>query len=257
MKQSIKTVGWSLAIFVAFYLILYFSTERYRCVSMDILPHWSYFWSLKPVTVIALFIALVFCFVAVFASRKFRWGMPVSALVLLSLLLFYRHIIIQSRGSSACGSCANHMHHICSYFTQWAEFDKPSASTRLPNSTEFQDFLDMLATNGYPHLKDQNCAGYRLSTLKTGYAFVGGGLSLNTVIEKQPLLAFCDAACHPKPFDRLQHAMIGTGSTPDGGNTDELVALIKNAIRQAQSGEVPYSLEAVEVMKEQLRKRGR
>ena len=128
--------------------------------------------------------------------------------------------------------------------------------THLPKSTEFQDFLDMMVDNGYEHVGYQYCAGHRLSDLKTGYAYVGGGLSLQTVIDQNPLIAFCDVDCHPEPFDRDQHAMIGVDSTPNCVDTGELVELIQQAIRKAESGAIPYTEEAVEVMREQLRSRG-
>lgn len=246
MKQGSKEAVLIACAFAAFWTVLHRTTHEY-----------SMFVWIDRTVLISMGLALAVCVIGLALSLRLRFAAPVAIGVLVLLFFPCRRAIVHDRALSANSSCANHIHHICSPFMQWVVFEKPSMDIALPDSTEFQDFLDMVATNGHPCIRYQYCCGYKLSDLRTGYAYVGGGLKLKTVVEQQPIIAFCDAACHPPPYDRDQHIMRGAGGTPDCTNTKSLIRALQKAIARADSGEIPYSPAAVEVMREQIRRRQR
>ncbi len=98
-----------------------------------------------------------------------------------------------------------------------------------------------------------SCPGRRRAGSATGYVFVGGGLPMRLAEEKNALLAFCAAECHPPPLD-IQHAFFAPG-TRERCATARMIEFISEALRQARTGEVPYSAEAIELLQSEKRKR--
>ncbi|MGB0580246.1 MAG: hypothetical protein ACPGVU_11140 [Limisphaerales bacterium] len=153
-------------------------------------------------------------------------------------------------------SCANHS-------LQWRNsfrvtFDPvlaTNAGYQLTNTTEFDDVLTMFEWVRRKPRERFNlyCPGQKSSGTVTGYRFVGGGLPLRQAMEQDALLVFCDAECHPPPHDH-QHALTADG-TYHCVHTDEMITLLEQALRQAENGTVPYSPEAVRMMKSELAKR--
>jgi len=125
----------------------------------------------------------------------------------------------------------------------------------LPQGTRTTDlFCDLLLVGLQPteSVAAWCCPGKDDSTERaTGYIFVGGGLPTAKAVETKALLLFCAAGCHP--LDQKQHAVFA-GHWPEirQCSATETVTILQHAIEQGESGAVPYSTDAVELMKREV-----
>jgi hypothetical protein len=222
--------------------------------------------------VAALSLAL-FCPLAYWTRRKAWWlVLPVAALA--GYLVLYLPASKRDRYRVYVESCGNH--------SGWwgamgiadlvnAEFERDPLAC-LPNGTTIDKLISAMIEGGHlPHytelpIEEEEgqrwtwyCPGRDRSTEPaTGYVYVGGGLPIKRAMEKEALIALDAAGCHPPPEDH-EHAFVCT-QVPTARrcrNTAQMLHLIENALRQAETGEVPYSKEAVLLLKRELDARKR
>lgn len=90
-----------------------------------------------------------------------------------------------------------------------------------------------------------------------GYVYVGDGLRIGDVEEKEILILFCPAENHRGYVDR-PHAFDESWKHPPGiSGNDRMIAELERAIARGESGEVAYSGRAMKVLRSELEKRRR
>lgn len=260
--QAVLVTGLvSAAISVIFLLLLYFTTEHYRVFTNDILPppDWRLFRE-DPVTWqllgIWLFLVMVVTYLlAALYARAGHWRLIAILLFVLAFILS-RGLVIHTRLQNCISSCANHS-------SFWGPFEF-TGDVPLTNSTEFADFIkQMHGEDKFP--EHRYCPGRRRAGTKTGVVFVGGGLDLGALRGTNVLVAFCSWKSHPPPYDH-QHYMMwewanvnnvyrGIFDSHNCADTTDMIKLIEHALQQADSGIVPYSQEAVAILRYELIKR--
>lgn len=246
----------AVAVAVVFYAALYLSTERYRVYANDWLPTLDWWNFVEPMTLLKLVggfgLVAGFSFVVLRAAVKERWLLGLF-LLLLPIFAVSRVGIINQRHIDRTASCANH-----SGVWWWVPEPGNKLTRPLPASTEFADALAFYweGEQRSSNLHSATCPGYRLTGTKTGAVFIGGGLTLANVKGGQVLLAFCDWRCHPVPHDHL-HAQVWDGEhlRRECMHNKDIIPAIERALKAAESGDVPYSPEAVAEMREQLARR--
>jgi hypothetical protein len=230
---------------VAIAIGLYASVKSYRVFGND-------FPLLIQITVfIGLFLSCLLV-VALGLRRVWSW---LIVLGLTGAFILCRQAMIRTCLRNCTASCANHSG------VWWRSYDYDSTKP-LPNSTEFLDFLNALWGN---NLRGSYCCpGFRRAGTKTGVVFVGGGLTLDTLRQEEVLIGFCSWKSHPPPYDH-QHCVVwrwGQVNNKSQGiferecaYTGEMIQRIDKALAQAESGRVPYSSDAVQILKYELEQR--
>ena len=152
--------------------------------------------------------------------------------------------------------CANHMIQFASLLGRYVSQVKP----RLPDRTDAGDCLaDLLRAVAPDELEPDGklavvsslaCPDACARNGTVGYRYVGAGLDASARRFIKTLVLFCPAESH---VGRHGHALIGLDIN-DATNT-EMMALLRKAIEEGVSGKVPYTREAIEVMREELAKR--
>ena len=245
----------SVVVSVAFFALLYVSTERYRVFANDWLPilHWMNVVQPEPMLKLAAGFGVVagFSFILLWAAARNRLAWLLFV-VLVPVFSFLREDIIRQRHVQRTVSCANHAG------VWWRTFDPDfDFSRRLPASTEFTDMLLFLSGEEIrPWLRAGSCPGSNLAGTKTGVVFVGGGLKLSDLNGGNLLVAFCDWRCHPVPHDHL-HAMVWHRERLEREcmHNRDIIPAIERALKAAESGQVPYAPAAVAELREQLAQR--
>lgn len=204
--------------------------------------------------IVAAWIVSPFLFFQIIAWFARRWRLAWFLLLLyLPAFVVARRTIIDSRYKNSVVSCANHSGIYWSFYNH-------DSSQRLPDSTEFQDLLTAFWGTQWK-LYGARCPGYRLAGSKTGVIYVGGGLHLDSLREHQVLVAFCSSLSHPPPYDH-QHCSTWKWSSDNDKypgvfgrectDTTGMVQKIEFALKQAASGQVPYSSAAQDLLRSEL-----
>lgn len=256
-----RLLGLSAVITVAFYLVLYFSTDRWRVFADDILPSFEWWALIVPHNLLMFAIWLIPVFtltyaVAIFGKRAGHWRW-LALLAFIPVFIVCKGMVIRSRLQNCTSSCANH-----SAFWGSHEF---AGNVPLTNSIEFADFLQQM--HGPEVLNaSRYCPGWKRAGTKTGVVFVGGGLDLNATEGTNALVAFCSWKCHPPPIDH-QHYLIWERAKEFGEgysgyfarhcakNTTAMIATIEEAINLADRGVLRYSPDARKLLQEELAQR--
>ncbi len=246
-RRTVLLVVVGVLVASAYGLLLYAVTEPWRVYGNDYLP---FFWAIPAFLGTAA--------VAIVSIRWPRWR-PLVVLVVLLVPLFFisRQQIINRRLTDCVTSCGNHS----AFWGSW-EFD---GDTPLPSSTEFAEFLvTSHKDEPLPPLHGMRCPGYKRAGTRTGVVFVGGGLRLASLADKEVLVAFCSWKCHPVPYDH-QHCLVWEWGDVNGtyrgifarhcSETKDMIGRIQRALEQANQGLVPYSREACTLLRDELQKR--
>jgi len=225
---------------------LHVSTRSYVVYSNDF----------PMVVQVPVFLAVFGCCLVVVAIGLRRvWTWLLLALLVAGIIIC-RSQMIRIRLQNCTASCANHSG------VWWQYFDH-DASQALPDSTDFYDFLSMLHGDRL-HLGAARCPGYRRAGNRTGVVFVGGGLHLDSLRDHEVLIAFCSWQSHPPPYDHQHCLLWHWGQVNDRSqgmfdrectDTADMTKRIQKALAQASAGDVPYSPDAVEILKHELAKR--
>jgi len=267
MKMRIKSrrlgavVLMAAAVFAVLYVPLVASTERWRVGGNDIIPHlntwrgllfgrgpkWYLISSAFGLHVSLLILSLVSGFVLLQFKRL---RLPI-ALVLVSSFFGFRHWAISARLEQAVESCGNH-----SRFWMASGY---KATVPLPDSTEFDDFLAATLLEGMRlDRRHFYCPAAKWTGTKTGVVFVGGGLDLSSLTHEEVLIAFCSWRSHPPPHDHqhyLEWSASGSHFYRGCAMTGKMIQRIEGAITQGLAGEVPYTPEAMQMLRYELAQR--
>ena len=159
-------------------------------------------------------------------------------------------------------SCANHSGQWYMEFSYMLEERlQTNGLNTITNTVEFDDLLGTLEwaqdRTRFPAGERYSlyCPGRKSSGSITGYAFVGGGLSLDQAKNEDALLIFCEAECHPPPHDH-QHA-VKAASGRHCLTLQTMIEQLETALQQAAEGKVSYSEDAIRILREELEKRRR
>jgi hypothetical protein len=176
-------------------------------------------------------------------------GVPFIARVIKNQQLYLRTV-----------SCANHSGQWHWEFSHLLEERMgTNGLSTITNTVEFDDLLGTLewlpkTTHSRPGERfNLYCPGRKSSGSITGYAFVGGGLSLDEAKNADALLIFCEAECHPPPHDHQHAVMAATGRHCLDLQT--MIEHLETALKQADEGKLNYSDKAVRILREELAKR--
>jgi hypothetical protein len=261
-SRILRYIVLPVSLAVAFYALLYVSTEEWRVYRNDVLPSlgWDpiYHRDIWPMLLAWLGPLTLFCLGVAIAARRWKRAW-LGLLLLIPAFFLARHYVIRSRQWNSIISCANHAN-----FWMHIHIDPREP---LPDSTEFVDLLVAGSKDGWgplPMGPDEGiglagvrCPGYRRAGTRTGMAYVGGGLRLDSLDCGSVLIAFCTWSSHLPPYDR-QHCLT---AGPEGFfyrepiDTKEMIVRIKLALRRAADGTVPYSADAQEILRFELAKR--
>lgn len=251
-------IGIGFLVGIGFTTVLYRWTEPWRVYSNDVLPNLNYLRvgeTGETFKVLAWILGSggFFTWIAGPAVRnKYLW---LTLLAYLPAFSLCRMAVLDSRQKDAIASCANHSH------TWWhpIEYD---ASNPLPASTDFTDLINVFAEER-DDWSSAYCPGYKWTGTKTGVTYVGGGIQLNRIKPQSVLIAFCNAGSHLPPRD-TQRLLFWVPSSDGNGNfirescdTKQAIELINRALKQAETGEVPYSPEANALLRSALKARQR
>ena len=266
VPKSSLALAAGFGLFVGTHAVLAGITESYRVYGNDILPSLGTLWGgirhfeacllgMFYLPAILLVLSLLTGFFLVF---KPRWA-PVPLGVLVVCFLVSIPIVNRSRLVDCMMSCMNHSNFVAmDLLTYTSEACKTDPDSRFPATTEMDDIFTEWAklgiTGGEPwERRAISCPGRTRAGSATGYVFVGGGLPMRLAEEKGALIAFCAAECHPPPFD-IQHAFFAS-RTRERCGTARMIEFISEALRQARTGEVPYSAEPTALLRSEKRKR--
>ena len=258
------TVGMGL--FLGAHALLAGITESYRVFGNDILPSLGTLWGgirhfeayllrMFYLPAILLVLSLLTGFFVVF---KPRWA-PVPFGVLVVCFLVSIPIVKRSRLVDCMMSCMNHANFVAMDLGAYMfEACKADPNSRFPATTEMDDIfteMDKLGLNGGDRWERNaiSCPGRARAGSATGYVFVGGGLPMRLVEDKNALIAFCAAECHPPPFV-VHHAFYGS-CFRERCRSERMLELITEALGRAERGEVPYSAAAIALLRNEKRKR--
>ena len=154
-------------------------------------------------------------------------------------------------------SCANHFGFYRLGFAG-ATIERPGFI--LPSTNDTRAALSSLIdTTGFPTNwiweYGSACPESYLRDGSIGYVYVGDGLRLGDVEEKEILILFCPAENHRGADDR-SNALAHWWNRPHGiGRNDRMIAELERAVSRGQSGEVAYSERAMKVLHSELEKR--
>jgi hypothetical protein len=153
-------------------------------------------------------------------------------------------------------SCANHFGF---YRLGLAAATAERPGVILPSTDDTRAALSSLLETSLPTnwIWDYGsaCPESYLRDRSIGYLYVGDGLRLGDVEEKEILILFCPAENH-RGADGRANALAHSWNYPPGirGN-DRMIAELERAIARGESGEVAYSERAMKVLRSELEKR--
>jgi len=174
------------------------------------------------------------------------------------LILFLGIVAVSGCGpkkETLLTSCANHMIMIFSRIQFY--LDKDDAS--LPETTDTEAALTAILEKVEPDSVawvqsiGAACPEVYARTRKNGYVFVGGGLTARVIRKERALLLFCPSESHGGSdgnaiIDDLQVIRV---------SNVELIKLLESAVRSGEEGKIPYSKEALSIMRLELTARKR
>jgi len=155
-------------------------------------------------------------------------------------------------------SCTNHFCLICNRFVRAADAHPDFV---LPATPDTRMALSVVI----PLSGDNDIPGWWVSGSASacpesfqrdrsiGYVYIGDGLRLGDVVEKNILIIFCPAENHRRTVEHC-HAWNRAEWIYVHSNA-EMIEEIRKAISRGESGEVPYSPRAMTVLREELAKR--
>jgi len=207
------------------------------------------------------------CYLAAAWATK-RWWPLLWVAAIVGFVVFLLPASRRERVQFAWASCANHSGQWFLPLERYIEGELGRDPQSLfPASTKIDALMTAIIKAGHlspyapgGHSPEQEegerwswyCPGRGRSTQPdTGYVYVAGGLPMKRVMEKGALIALCAAGCHPWPNDH-EHAFVGDSLTRHCCTGPEMLRLIERALQQAESGEVPYSPEAVLLLEREL-----
>jgi hypothetical protein len=159
-----------------------------------------------------------------------------------------------SRGGSV--SCANHTIQLRGRIRDFCRpgnrifprtTDTPRAFREIFEAIEDPD-LEWLAGPGAacPEAFERNAS--------MGYVYIAAGLTVETVMTERALVFFCPSTSH-RGKDQHAHAVRGDAEDIDLGcvkDNAEMVAVLADAVARGEKGTIPYSPEAMDLLRREL-----
>lgn len=100
---------------------------------------------------------------------------------------------------------------------------------------------------------EQYCTESYYKKTGFGYVYIGDGIKLKDVVEKDILILFCQGENHRRTSEH-GHAWKRTDGMCFKSNK-EMLQELKKALKRGNSGEVKYSQRAMKVLKKEIKKR--
>lgn len=159
---------------------------------------------------------------------------------------------VHKRDAFYTSSCANHFLQLRLGLSVLAE-DNPDLV--LPEIADTRRALSLISTNHFGPVDSYNsaCPESYLRDKSIGYVYVGDGLRLGDVDEKEILIIFCLGENHRGTSDH-GHAYAGMEMCV---SNEKMIVELDRAIARGESGEVAYSGRAMMVLRSELEKRRR
>ena len=193
-----------------------------------------------------------------FLSRRSPWGL-ILAVVLVTCWVGAVMITRRSDDSVNVASCANHFIQLRGILERAAEknpdFILPATfDTRAALSAVSKSLGDNSHDEAWLNCYASACPESYWRDRSIGYVYVGDGLGLGDVHERRILILFCPAESHRRSQEHCHGWCL-----PDGGicvkTNEEMIEVLEHAIARGESGNVSYSPRAMDVLREELRKR--
>ncbi|MEN9359026.1 MAG: hypothetical protein RL095_561 [Verrucomicrobiota bacterium] len=185
-------------------------------------------------------------------NRRWKW-IFIAGLV---LVLFLIGFMVNRRMNSgyASSSCANHFIQLKLALASLSYEIKPSDPPVIlppggPDSIPLQEFLG----DGYRNGHYQACPESRWRDGSLGYIYIGEGLNLLEVETKQIPILFCPGENHRGSSEHA-HCYRGASLTCVDSNA-EMLAILQDALKRGEAGEIAYSKKSLETLRREIRKR--
>jgi hypothetical protein len=170
--------------------------------------------------------------------------------------------ILDSRDAVRAASCANH-------FLQFGPglryAREKSPDFILPSTDDTRIALRAIVKQGRPSITESElqswidwnpCTDAFERDGSYGYVYVGDGIRLADVQNKGILVLFCGGECHRRSREHCHAWAVRSGDDmPCVGSNADMVSLIQEAVRRGETGEIPYSARAMNVLRAELAKR--
>jgi hypothetical protein len=151
-------------------------------------------------------------------------------------------------------SCANHTIGIQVFCIIWCNDREEKPDGIFPRTMDFQQALKEMGADETTYRLNNGCAEAVKRFNSFGFLYVAGGVPVKTIVEKQALIFFCPAECHR---GKRQHAHAMRGGEICVRDNEEMMQVLSYALHQGETGEVPYSPEAIALLREQVRLRSK
>jgi hypothetical protein len=188
-----------------------------------------------------------------FQKSNFYYILTLSLLTL-SLLAGWCWSIMQKQG--LYGDCANHFIQLKMGFIYSSKLKPDLILPATDNTVEAlkKIYTESGATDNADFVASEWCPESKARGDGIGYIYIGDGLKLKDVVDKNILILFCPGENHRGWWSGQSHGLYKDGMLCAKTNQDMLKEL-KNALKRGESGEVPYSPRAMDVLRAEIKKR--
>jgi len=186
--------------------------------------------------------------------NKKKKGLLLFGIITLILIIgLASYLLKNSKSSLYSTSCANHFIQL-KMTLNWSAEKNPDFI--LPATSDTQDAIQAIAQqiektkwNTY-----QCCPESQLRDDSVGYVYIGDGLLMRDVVDKNILVLFCPGENHRGTSGHCHGWKLSSGGICAKTNTAMLDEL-KKALKRGESGEVGYSPRAMAVLRGEIKKR--
>jgi hypothetical protein len=193
-------------------------------------------------------------------NKKTKRRLIIFGLILLSIAGICSYAWKRYRDSFNSSSCANHFIQLYLTLSMIANehpdyilpsTDDTNAALKTIFSAGGKDWFGWDALQGHP---GTCCPESYKKDGSIGYVYVGDGLKLKDVYEKNILIIFCPGENHRGSSEHC-HAWVAADHGKCVLTNKDMIKLLKQALERGESGEVAYSPRAMAVLRVEIQKR--
>lgn len=171
------------------------------------------------------------------------------ATIMVAIAVTTHKIIKRSREHFYTQSCANHLTQIKSALNQLACEKQNAILPETDDTRKALSIIEPYISKEWIYHPSSACPESYIKNHSIGYIYIGDGLRLNDVVEKNWIILFCPAGSHRGSSEHC-HAWNANSSCVE--SNEKMIALLKKALSQAKSGEIPYSKRAINVLEHEI-----